>query len=128
MDRLVLGLQTTVIGMGVVFLALFILAKLMEVPKLLTRPKNGAVLAPPAAPEAVDGAGAVLPESERSADREELVAAIAGALASYLQRPVNTLRILAVNRADSPAVSASAWRTAGRQKLMESRLSLYNRK
>ncbi|MGI5839203.1 MAG: OadG family transporter subunit [bacterium] len=124
MDKLVLGMQTTLLGMGVVFVALFVLAKVTEALRLLTRPGGAKAAAEPAA---ADAAESPAPAGETTAP-EELVAVIAAALASYLNRPADSFRILAVSPAEPAAgIPTSAWKTAGRLKLMESRLAAYSR-
>jgi len=128
MDKLILGLQTTALGMGVVFVALFVLSKVTEALKLLTRPsggKTGAAVPPPAGADAFQAPARA---EDTAANPGEIVAVIAAALASYLDRPASSFRILAVSQAEpasGPAISA--WKAAGRQKLMDSRLAVYNR-
>lgn len=128
MERLILGLQTTVIGMTVVFVSLYALSLVMEGLQKLATPGTSQTrnpASPPAPPASVEAGTA-------GEQPEELVAVITAALAAYLQQPAERLQILAVNPvAIPPATAAGApglWKTAGRLKLQAGRLALYTRK
>ena len=58
--------------------------------------------------------------------KEELVAVISAALASYMEVSMKKIKIISINR--SIPAEASPWTIAGKQNLMSSRVSISSRK
>lgn len=115
MKDLMVGLELTLLGMGVVFLTLYALTLLMnllrfsgdrkaEVPRPAAKPAS--------APAAAHAPGGTPPE---------VIAAISAAVAEYLGKPAGSFAVRSV-RAEAPA-----WAAAGRLQQMLSVESLFKR-
>ena len=121
MDELVLGLETTVVGVGVVFLALYSLALIMQLFRRLFYKE------PDAAPT-VDSLSMTPAPGAQEGDRfsEEVVAAIAAAIAAATGKNADQFTIVGIRSAgQKSAWTASGWRMAGRSELMEKRQEHY---
>lgn len=113
MGTLAFGLEITVIGMAVVFVALYGLALMMEGFKVFTR--KPATQKAPAQP--VEVSAAPTPQSQKAADvSPQIIAAITAALTVYME---GRFTIRAIRRVGYPA--GSPWTLAGRKDLMDSR-------
>ncbi|MEE4240735.1 MAG: OadG family protein [Desulfopila sp.] len=105
MERLMAGLITTVLGMGITFLSLIILQLVITLTARLTSGKN--------TKKVEEAAAAVsIPEIERNAaeNDEELVAALSVALALQLNTSVSNIVIRNIEKIET---SSSAWHRAG---------------
>ena len=120
MDNLMLGLETTVIGVGIVFLALYALSLIMLLLRKIFYTEPAVVPA-----EEAGAAMATTPVS--GVDKpEEIIAAIAAAIAAVTGKSTDQFSIAAVRRQDQQtAWSASGWKMAGRTEIMEKRQEHY---
>jgi glutaconyl-CoA/methylmalonyl-CoA decarboxylase subunit delta len=121
MDELVLGLETTVIGVGIVFLALYSLALIMQLFRKLFYKE------PDAAPT-VDNLPMTPAPGVQEGDSfsEEVVAAIAAAIAAATGKTADQFAIVGIRSAEQKSAwTASGWRMAGRSELMEKRQEHY---
>ncbi len=121
MDELALGLETTVIGVGIVFLALYSLSIIMQIFRKVFYKEPDADSAPGSASKTP--APAIQEKDEFS---EEVVAAIAAAIAVATGKPTDHFAIVGIRNVDQgSAWTASGWRIAGRAELMEKRQEHY---
>lgn len=114
-DKLNAGLVTTILGMGITFVALLILMVLISWFDKLINPKRvqETTVAKPSAQQATPTAA-----PEKGDDRE-LVAAITTALAITLKTPVDNIVIRNIVRVED---KSPAWNRAGIIEQMNSRL------
>ncbi len=119
MDELALGLETTVIGVGVVFLALYALSLIMVLfRKLFYKEPEAAADTLPVTPVAKPAV-----QDEFS---EEIVAAIAAAIAAATGKTTDQFAIVGIRTSDQRSPwTASGWKLAGRNELMEKRQEHY---
>ncbi len=100
-DRLMMGLQTALLGMGVIFAVLIILWAVLSVFKLVFY-KGGNEEAP--AKAAATGAPTLAPAPtpvQAQADDAELVAAITAAIAVVMDKPQTSFRVVSFRRTAS---------------------------
>lgn len=119
MDKLLFGLQVSIIGMGVVFVALYFLTFVIRAIELVVaKPseKKSAAQVP-----AVQAATAVEPVAVKAQDDEdEISAVIAAALAAFMG---SGYTITSIRRL--PVQPVAAWSSAGRNQAIQERLSMY---
>lgn len=102
-DRVMLGLQTALIGMSVIFVALIVLWAVLALFKVVlykdpNKSKKGKVQAE-AVSEELDAA--TLESNESKPNEEEIVAAITAALALMLDKPETSFRVVSFRRTAS---------------------------
>ena len=121
MDELVLGLETTVVGVGIVFLALYSLSLIMQLFRRLFYKE------PDAVPKVDDLPMALAPGGqEGNRFSEEVVAAIAAAIAATTGKTTDQFAIVGIRSAEQKSAwTANGWRMAGRSELMEKRQEHY---
>ena len=118
--RLWLGIETAVIGMGIVFLALYSLTLILQVfRKIFYQEEIEESLSeePAATPAASSDLGS----------QEEITAAITAAVASFMDKTSQQISIVGI-RAKSEQKSGwtgSGWKMAGRTEMMEKRQEHY---
>ena len=96
-DRLSYGLQTTLLGMSVVFSVLILLWAVLGVFKLIfAKPEGKKETAKPAEP--VPAAPAAPAPAYSGSDDAELVAVITAAIASMLDAPETSFRVVSFRR------------------------------
>ncbi len=119
-DQLYLGLETTVIGVGIVFLALYALSVILQIfqrvfykePKMDTSSESES--------------NSSFSGSENQMISQETVAAIAAAIAVATGKNMNQFSIVGIRQAgEKSAWNPGGWKMAGRTQLMESRQELY---
>jgi glutaconyl-CoA/methylmalonyl-CoA decarboxylase subunit delta len=121
MDELVLGLETTVIGVGIVFLALYALSLIMVLFRKLFYKEPDAL--PATDRQTVASGTGTMKQNEFS---EEVVAAIAAAIAAATGKSADQFAIVGIRNADQKSPwTASGWKMAGRTDLMEKRQEHY---
>jgi sodium pump decarboxylase gamma subunit len=121
-QTLIFGLTVALIGMGVVFVALYGLSlmisfleyavKALFSSKQIKKPEAGMKAAP-----------AQVAAAKIEEDDTEIAAVISAAIFAYGLASGSTYRITNIKRA--PALYSSPWFAAGRQQLMNERLSFY---
>lgn len=115
-DKLLAGLVTTVLGMGITFTSLIILQFVISwMDKLLNREKSAAAQVP-APVKLTPQQAAADPVSEQ--DENELIAAITVAIATQLKTSVDNIVIRNIEKIDN---NAPAWHKAGIIEQMNSR-------
>jgi sodium pump decarboxylase gamma subunit len=116
-DELILGLQTTVVGMGVVFLTLFALSLILEgFRKMFYEKRSEQAVADLETVSETPGPGATIPQAG------ELVAVISAAIAASLGTTVSQFRVVGIREGLG---KSSGWKTAGRTELIEKRQEYY---
>ncbi len=132
-ERLLLGLQVSVVGLFVVFVALLLTAaiiSLLRFSEVDARGRGGRPLPgeektlPPAHEPAREGCGF---QAENGVLPPKVVAAIAGAVAVVMEGQRTNFRIRAVRRVPADTGS-TAWVRAGRLELMAARTRMLERK
>lgn len=93
-EKMLLGGQVTLLGMGTVFSVLVLLWGLVELLHLLLAPKKSKAL-PEKAPETV------IPETASETDDREIVAAITAAIAAATGRAPSSFRVVSFKRANN---------------------------
>lgn len=106
MDRMVAGLITTALGMGITFVSLVVLQLVIVIMAKLSIAKPVKMEPPPVS--AVSNSATV--DENGVADNEEIVAAITTALALQLKTSVGNIVIRNIERVED---SSSAWHRAG---------------
>lgn len=102
MDRLTAGLITTILGMGITFVALVVLQFIIGMMAKLSSDKPAEVI--------VAHTEERQPAKNTHVQDEEIVAAITAAIATQLKTSVNKIVIRNIERVEG---SSSAWQKAG---------------
>lgn len=100
-DRLMLGLQTTLLGMGVVFAVLIILWAVLSVFKLVFYKGGNEKAAPKAAATSAPTPVPTPAPVQAQTDDAELVAAITAAIAIVMDKPQTSFRVVSFRRTAS---------------------------
>ena len=108
MERMIAGLITTVLGMGITFISLIVLQFAIGLMARFTSVK-GAKAEKVGTPAVVKGATATV-HKEKGEKDEEIVAAITTALAIQLNTSVSNIVIRNIEKVDE---SSTAWHKAG---------------
>lgn len=122
MEKLLYSLRLTAIGMGVVFVALFLLSQMMYVLPLLAGGRKARVAKPaPLEKSAAIESSASVAESaaaavENNGVAPEVIAVIATAIASYLGQTPENLNIVSIRRAPT---SVGPWAMAARRESIQ---------
>ena len=113
-NKLLAGLVTTLLGMGITFIALIILQFLISwMDRLINRPSKDVITAAPA-PRVMS-----TPEAGSRVDEGELVAVITATLALQMKTSVNTIVIRNIRKIED---RSPLWNRAGIIEQMNSRL------
>lgn len=107
MERLMAGLITTALGMGITFVALVVLQFVMGIMAKFSVEKN--VVVKGSVPDEGVGGAKSSPKEVSDAD-EEVVAAIVTAIAAQLKTSVSNIVIRNIQRVDQ---SSNTWQKAG---------------
>lgn len=123
-DWLVLGLQTTVVGMVVVFVVLAILAGVIRLLGIVSGRQAGAGTRGRARAQVVAVAEGETPVSGEVPEEvpEEVAAVIAGAIGAYLSVEGLAGKVVAIRQLPMEA-GTPVWSAVGRQELIASRLA-----
>ncbi|MFZ5752999.1 MAG: OadG family protein [Bacillota bacterium] len=116
MDKLLFGLQVSIIGMGVVFVALYFLTFVIRAIELAVGKPAGKK--PEAQAPVVETVEPVAVKAQD--DEDEISAVIAAALAAFMG---SGYTITSIRRL--PVQPAAAWSSAGRNQVIQERLSMY---
>lgn len=101
-DAIPFGLKTTLLGMGVVFAVLIILWIILSVFKFVFyKPAGGDTKTEAPVPAAPAPAAPAPVQSAPAADDEELVAVITAAVASMMDKPATSFRVVSFRRTAS---------------------------
>ncbi len=99
-ERVMMGIETTLLGMGVVFLALITLLAVLSVFKLVFYKPEGKKVELAPTPVEVAPAAPQIEVSETASD-EELVAVITAAIAAMTDKPATSFKVVSFRRTAS---------------------------
>lgn len=99
-ERVMMGVETTLLGMGVVFLALIILWAVLSVFKLVFYKPTGKEAEPAPTPVEVASPAPQATVTETAGD-EELVAVITAAIAAMTDKPATSFKVVSFRRTAS---------------------------
>lgn len=109
-EKLTAALMTTVMGMGIVILTLYILSIILDFMKYIFNPEKKETTQPSKTtkPKEED-----LKNESESTDNEQLVAVISAALSAYLERPISQIKIGTIRKIHT---KSPVWSMASRLK------------
>lgn len=99
-ERIMMGIETTLLGMGVVFLALIVLWAVLSVFRLVFYKPDGKAAESVPAPAEITPAVAQA-EAVSTANDEEIVAVITAAIAAMTGKPETSFRVVSFRRTAS---------------------------
>jgi len=94
-DKLIYGLQVTIVGMGIVFLILYIISLVLDIMKHIFNKKQK--LSPISEPSQIKKE--IIPEpTEEKQNDTELIAVITAAIAHTIKKPTTRFRVTKITR------------------------------
>lgn len=99
-DKLIIALRTTIMGMGIVILALYILSIILDFMKYLFHPDKKETKSISKQPEHIQEleTKSEKDKTHENMEDEQIVAVISAALSAYLERPVNQIKICTIRK------------------------------
>jgi sodium pump decarboxylase gamma subunit len=92
-DKLIYGLQVTIVGMGIVFLILYIISLVLDIMKHIFNKKQK----PSSEPSQIKKE--IIPEpTEEKQDDTQLIAVITAAIAHTIKKPTTRFRVTKITR------------------------------